>query len=242
MVDVLPRQLAHVDEAVHAAEIDEGAEADDGGDGSRANLADLEVGEEVVAGLLLVLFEVGATRQHDVVAVLVEFDDLGLHHRADIGLQIADPAKLDERGREEAAEADVDDESALDDLDDRTLDNGVRFLLGFDVAPGALVLGALLREDQTTFLVLLGEDQRLDLLTHGDDLGRVDVIADAQLAGGITPSLLYPISRSTSSRSILTTVPWTSCPSSTSMIEASPPSTASAKLIPRSFETTSRGV
>ena len=29
MVDVLPRQLGHVDEAVHAAEVDEGAEVDD---------------------------------------------------------------------------------------------------------------------------------------------------------------------------------------------------------------------
>ena len=29
VVDVLPRQLGHVDEAVHAAEVDEGAEVDD---------------------------------------------------------------------------------------------------------------------------------------------------------------------------------------------------------------------
>ena len=43
-----------------------------------ADLARLEVGEEVLALLLLRLLELGPAGQHDVVAVLVELDDLGL--------------------------------------------------------------------------------------------------------------------------------------------------------------------
>ena len=43
-----------------------------------AHLARLEVGEEVLALLLLRLLQVGPAGQHDVVAVLVELDDLGL--------------------------------------------------------------------------------------------------------------------------------------------------------------------
>ena len=37
----------------------------------------------------------------------------------DVGLQVADPAQLDERGGQEAPQADVEDEAALDHLDDR---------------------------------------------------------------------------------------------------------------------------
>ena len=53
-----------------------------------------------------------------------------------------------------------------------------------DRAPGALVLGALLGQDQPALLVLLLEDQGLDLVADADDLGRVDVVLDRQLAGG----------------------------------------------------------
>ena len=101
----------------------------------------------------------------------------------DVGLQVADPAQLDERRRQEAAEADVEDEAALDDLDDRAADDAVGFLDLLDRAPGPLVLGPLLGQDQPAFLVLLLEDERLDLVAEGDDLAGVDVVADRQLAG-----------------------------------------------------------
>jgi hypothetical protein len=78
VVDVLPGQLGDVDEAVHAAEVDEGAEVDDRRHDALADLAGLEVGEEVLALLLLGLLEPGPAGQHHVVAVLVELDDLGL--------------------------------------------------------------------------------------------------------------------------------------------------------------------
>ena len=103
VVDVLPRQLADVDEAVHAAEIDERTERHDARHHTLTDLARLEVGEEAVAALLLRLFEEGATAEDDVVAVLVELDDLGLHGLAHVRGQVAHPAQLDERGRKEAA-------------------------------------------------------------------------------------------------------------------------------------------
>ena len=51
------------------------------------------------------------------------------------------------------------------------------------VAPRPLVLGPLLGEDEPALLVLLLEDERLDLVAEADDLVRVDVVADGQLAG-----------------------------------------------------------
>lgn len=109
-------------------------------------------------------------------------DDLGLDLLADVRLEVADPAHLDERGRQEATQADVQDESTLDDLDDGTGDDAVLFLDLLDRAPGLLVLGALLREDQAAFLVLLLENQGLDVIADVDDLVRVDVVLDRQLA------------------------------------------------------------
>ena len=103
---------------------------------------------------------------------------------ADVGLQVAHPAQLDERGGQEAAEADVEDEAALDDLDDRAGDDAVLFLDLLDVAPGPLVLGPLLGQDEPAFLVLLGEDEGLDLVAERHDLVGVDVVADRQLAAG----------------------------------------------------------
>ena len=120
VVDVLPRQLGHVDEAVHATEVDEGAEGDDRRHHTGAHLARLEVGEEVLALLLLRLLEVAPAGQHDVVAVLVELDDLRLQDRPTYGCRVSHPAQLDERGGQEAPQADVHDEAALDDLDDRS--------------------------------------------------------------------------------------------------------------------------
>jgi hypothetical protein len=184
VVDVLPGQLGHVHEAVHAPEVDEGAEVDDRRDGALADLARLEVGEELLALLLLRLLEPRPAGQHDVVAVLVELDDLGLEAAADVGREVPDPAELHERGGQEAPQADVDDEAALDDLDDRATDDAVGLLELLDRAPRPLVLRALLGQDEPALLVLLLEDEGLDLLAEADDLRRVDVVADRELARG----------------------------------------------------------
>jgi hypothetical protein len=56
---------------------------------------------------------------------------------------------------QEAAQADVDDEAALDDLDDRAGDDALGLLDLLDRAPGPLVLGPLLGQDEAALLVLL---------------------------------------------------------------------------------------
>ena len=130
------------------------------------------------------LLQVGPAGQDHVVAVLVELDDLALQLAAHVRLQVTHPPQLHERGGEEAPQADVDDEAAFDDLDDGALDDAACLLDGFDVAPGPLVLGPLLGQDQPSLLVLLLEDKGLDAVAHGDDPGRVDVLLDRQLVGG----------------------------------------------------------
>ena len=184
VVDVLPGQLGDVHQAVDPAEVDERPEVDHARHDALAHLAAGELVEELAADLRLRLLQPGAAGQHHVVAVLVQLDDLGLDLAADVGLQVAHPAHLHQRRRQEAAQADVEDQAALDDLDDRALDGLVGLLEGLDRAPGALVLGALLGEDQPAFLVLLLEDEGLDVLADRHDLGGVDVMLDRQLARG----------------------------------------------------------
>ena len=184
VVDVLPGELRHVDQAVHPAEVDEGAEVDHRRHHAVALLAGLEIVEERLALLLLCLFEPGSAGQHDVVAVLVEFDDLGLEVLPDVGLEVPHPAQFDQRRRQEPAQADVHDQATLDDLDHQTLDHSTGFLDALDLAPGPFVLGAFLGQEQASVLVLLGEDECFDALTHGDDLVGRDVVADRQLTAG----------------------------------------------------------
>src|SRR6185295_1918470 len=133
-------------------EIDERTEVHDRRHDTRPDLARLEVGEELVALLALRLFEVRAAAQDDVVPVLVELDDLGLERLADERVQIAHAPQVAERRGQEAAQADVEDEPALDDLDDGTGDHALGFLDGLDRAPRPLVLGPLLREDEPAVL------------------------------------------------------------------------------------------
>ena len=92
-----------MDEAVHAAEVDERTEVDDRGHDTAANLARLQVGEELVALLALRLLEESPAREDDVVAVLVELDDLALEAATDEGVQVAHTAEVDERRRRGAA-------------------------------------------------------------------------------------------------------------------------------------------
>ncbi len=173
-----------MDETVNPTEVNEGTEVDDAGDDTAADLALLQLAQEGAAHLGLGLLKPRAPRQHDVVAVLVELDDLGLDLLTHVRLEVADPAHLDEGGGQEAAQADVEDEAALDDLDDGALDDAVFFLDLLDRAPGALVLGALLGQDQPTFLVLLLENEGLDLVTDGNNLMGVNVVLDRQFTRG----------------------------------------------------------
>ena len=137
--------------------------------------------EELLALLFLGLFQPGPARQDHVVAVLVQFDDFRVDRGADVRLQVTHPAQLNQGGGQEAPEADVHYEAALDDLDDRAGDHPVTLLDLLDPAPGPLVLGPLLGQDQTALLVLPLEDHCFDLLADGDDLAGVHAVPDGEL-------------------------------------------------------------
>src|SRR5207249_1332917 len=148
MVDVRPGELRDVDQAVHAVEVDEGAEVDDVRDLTLDDVARLELVEDLLPLLLALLLQHGAAREHDVVARTVELDHLALELLAEELVEILHAADVDERRRQETADAEVEDQPALHDLDHATVDGFARLGRALDVLPRELEAGALLRQDQ----------------------------------------------------------------------------------------------
>src|SRR5690606_28376337 len=130
-----PRQLRDVHETVHATEVDERAKVDDRRNDALAHLARLEVGEEGRAASRLGLFEQSSTREHDVVPVLIQLEDLRLDLLAKVRGQVTYPTQFNERGRQEPAEPDIHDQATLDDLDHGAGDHTFGLLDLLDIAP-----------------------------------------------------------------------------------------------------------
>src|SRR5581483_1974945 len=181
MVDVRPGQLGDVDQAVDPVEVHERAEVDDVRDRALHDLAGLQAVEDPLAVLLALLLQNGAPGQDHVVARAIELNHLALDRLAHVLVEIGHPADVDQRGGQEAAHPEVDDQAALDHFDDRALDRLAGLGGGFDAAPRLLEAGALLGQDQASVLILLGENEGVDLLAEGHLLARIHGFADRKL-------------------------------------------------------------
>ncbi len=135
VVDLVPGQLALVDEAVDPAQVDEDAERGDGADGALDLLAGLEAAEELVALLATLLVQRHLLREDEAVGLAVDLEDLEAQLAADVGLQLLGDLlggvtrlvvlrtarEVDDLADgHEAADAAVDDEAALVVVDDRS--------------------------------------------------------------------------------------------------------------------------
>src|SRR3954468_9959025 len=190
VIDVRPGKLGDVDQAVDAVEVHERAEVDDVRDLALDDQARLQALQDRLALLLALLLQHRAAREDDVVAGAIELYDLRLDGLAQVLVQIRDPPDVHQRGGQEAADAQVDDQAALDDLDDRAVDGLTGVGRSLDLAPGALEAGALLGQDQAAVLVLLGEDERVDFLAELNFLIRIYRLADRELVVGDDPFAL----------------------------------------------------
>src|SRR5262245_55748926 len=121
MVDVRPRELGDVDQPVHPVQVDERAEVDDVRDLTLDDVAGVEAVQDRLPHLLALVLEDGAAREDDVVPRAVELDHLAAELLAHELVEVLHAADVDERRRQEAANAEVEDEAALDDLDHATV-------------------------------------------------------------------------------------------------------------------------
>src|SRR5699024_10961981 len=121
--------------------------------------------------------------QNNIVTMFVKLDDLCFQLLANVWLHVADATHINEGYWQEATQYDINDEAALNNLDNGTVNVIFLGLQLFVCTLSGLVLCRLLGEDQTTFFVFLGQNQSVDLIADLDNLIWVDVVLDGQLAG-----------------------------------------------------------
>src|SRR5204863_4612234 len=133
-------------------EVHERPEVDDVRDGALDHLAGLEAVEDSLAILLALLLEDRTAGEYDVVARAVELDHLALDRLTHVLVEIGHPPDVDQRRGQEAADAEVGDQTALDHLDHRALHRLAAVGRGLEAAPGPLAPRALTGQEQPSVL------------------------------------------------------------------------------------------
>src|SRR6266702_523351 len=188
VADAAPAHVGDVEQAVDAAQVDEGAVVGEVLHHALQDGALLQVLERLLLQLLALLLEEHAAREDDVAALLVELDDLELELLADELVEVPHRADVDLRPGQERLHADVDGEAALHAPDDDALDELVALARGRDLVPDAHLVGLLLGEDDHPGVILPGLDEHLDLVAHLDGrlrAGRGDELVDGHLPFGL---------------------------------------------------------
>ena len=119
MVDAPPGDVGDMQQAVDAAQIDEGAVIGDVLDHARENLAFLQLGDQLGARFGAALLQHGAARDHDVAARAIHLQDLERLRRAHQRADVAHRADIDlAAGQERHGAGEIDGEAALDAAED----------------------------------------------------------------------------------------------------------------------------
>ena len=190
VLDALPRHVGDVQQAVDAAQIDERAVIGEILDHALDGGAFLQIVEQRGALGAVLLLDHGAARHHDVVALLVELDDLEFERLVFEVRRIAHRAHVDQRARQERAHVvDLDREAALDAAGDDADDDFLFLERGLETRPGAGALGLLARQAGLAGAVLDAVQRHFDGLADGDlDLA----LFVLELVDGITASDFSP--------------------------------------------------
>ena len=120
MLDPRPGHLRNVQQAVNAAQVNKGAVIGDAADDALADFAFFERGQRRLFALPPLVFGRLAVGKNDLAAVPVHFDDFERDALADILVQVLvlEIAGADMGGGNEAPDAQVHDQAALDALGD----------------------------------------------------------------------------------------------------------------------------
>ena len=158
-----PGHVGDVQQAVDAAEVDEGAVFGDVLDHAVHDGAFVQRFQQLGAFLAHRSLDDGAARQHDVVALAVELDDLELHRLALERAHVLDRARVEQAAGQEGADA-VDEhrEAALDLAVDGAGDEFARFQRVLQRHPRRQALGLVARQDGVAVAVLDGVDGHRD--------------------------------------------------------------------------------
>ena len=148
MIDAPPRDIGDVQKAVDTAEIDESTVLGDVLHHALEDLAFLEVGEQLGAGLGARFLENGAPGNDDIAAPAVHLEDLERLGRAHQRADIAHRTNVDlASGQERDGAGEVDGEAALNASEDGSGHSSVIGEGAFELGPGFLAAGTLAAEN-----------------------------------------------------------------------------------------------
>src|SRR5262249_39656585 len=137
VVDAAPAHVGDVQQAVDAAQVDEGAEVGDVLDGPGADLARLDFGEELFLLLFASDLDQLAAADDDVPPAFVDLEDHALDVLVDVVGDVGGAADIDLAGRQKDVDPDIDEQAPLDLAGDFPLDHVALVVLGDDHLPGA---------------------------------------------------------------------------------------------------------
>ena len=166
VVDAAPAHVGDVQQAVDAAEVDEGAELGDVLDHALAAMADFQLGQQL--GLLLrpLRLDQRAAADDDVPPRLVDLQHQALDGAADVVADVGRAADVDLAGRQEDVHADVHQQAALDLARDHAGDHVALVDRLHHLQPGLDLLGlALAQRDHAARVV----HQAVDVLDVLDE-------------------------------------------------------------------------
>ena len=169
MLDTTPGHVGDVQQTVDAAQIHERAVVGDVLDHALDDGTFLQAFEQSLAVGAHGLFQHGATRHDDVVALAVELDDLELHFLVFVGRGVLDRPHVDQRTGQEGAQAgNQHRQTALDLALHHTADDAAFVHRRFEIQPCGQTLGAVARQLGRAEAVLDGFDGDRDEIA---DLG-----------------------------------------------------------------------
>ena len=167
MLNAAVRHVGDVEQSVDATEIDECAEVGDVLDHAFADLILLQLLHQLLALARSLLLEDDAARDDDVAAALIELDDLEVEGLTEQLVDVRNATERDLRSGEECIDShQINDDAALDLLDQGAT-HGLIVLVGdADALPHAHEVGFLLREDNGSFLVLEVLEKNFDFIAR----------------------------------------------------------------------------
>ena len=177
VLDAAPAQIGEVQQAVDAAEIDEGAVLGDVFHVTFHLVAFVQRFHELRALGVELFFEQSAAADDHVAATSIQLGDANLDFRVHQVVEVGGRTKVVLRTRKKRAHADINDQAALDAIDDFAGDRFLGFESGFDFFPSAAAKHFLVREDNVAVFVLTGAlyfDSGVRLRARNVGLGELD--------------------------------------------------------------------
>ena len=168
MTDASPAHVGDVKQSIHALKVNKTTKIGDVLDLSLHLVANLDALEEELALLGAFAFDHLAARKNNVLAVVVDLDNLKFVNLADILVEIFGRDDIDLRAGKKGFDSDVDHKTAFDSTLDLSFDKTTFVVNGNDFFPVLAVGGFLLGEHDHAFVVFELHEKHFNFITYFD--------------------------------------------------------------------------